>query len=314
MLSNEELLRYKRQLSIDGWGEKAQEKLKTTKVFVAGAGGSGSPIITQLALLGVGCIRICDFDDVELSNLNRQFLHCVSEDSRIGVNKAVSAKKTVMNINPNVKVEIFTDKINDENIDEMVGDSTILFDSVDKIDVKFMLSKCAIRKKIPHLFYGMMDINAFMCIFYPPKTPCFHCLFDFDKVQEINSISNELQPNLKASTPVCCPPVLTSAGFAVTESLKILLDLAEPAYNKFFFFLQKSSEKGGTVSGYQGMRYWMAKYFYDMALSQGFDLDTLWRNNYVEEIELSPDSNCKHCAGLHKSKIDTNIVDVDFKF
>lgn len=315
MFSNEEMTRYKRQFIIDDWGIGGQQNLKDTTVFVAGAGGSGSPIITQLALLGVGCIRICDFDEVDLSNLNRQFLHCVSDETRIGVNKAVSAMQTVNNINPNVKVEIFTDRITEDNIDEMVGDAMILFDSVDKIDVKFILSKCAMRKKIPHLFYGMMDINAFACIFYPPKTPCFHCLFDFEKVQEIQSIEEELKTNAETATdtPVCCPPVLTSAGFIMTEAIKILLDLGEPAYNQFFLFLHKGIESGKN-SGYLGMRYWMSEYFYDLALEQGFDLDDCWRNEYVEALKLSPDLNCKHCSELHHTQTEMNDLDVDFDF
>ena len=313
MLGKDEQMRYTRQLLIDGWGEKSQEILKNTTVFVAGAGGSGSPILTQLALLGVGHIKICDFDSVELSNLNRQFIHCVSNESRIGINKAISAKQTVQNINPNIKVEIFTDMINDENIDAMVGDAQILFDSVDKIDVKFTLSKCAIRKKIPHLFYGMMDINSFACIFYPPKTPCFHCLYDFNKVQEIKSIISMAQGN-RTATPVCCPPVLTSTSFIMTEVLKMLLGLGEPAYNTFFLFLQKASKRTGEIGGYQGMRYWMSQHFYDTAMSQGFDLDTCWRGNIIETLSIAPNPDCEYCKDLHQSKTDINQLDVEFDF
>jgi adenylyltransferase/sulfurtransferase len=111
MLTEDERTRYRRQLILHGWSEETQEKLKNTTVFVGGAGGSGSPILTQLALLGIGTIRICDFDTIELSNLNRQFIHCVSDKNKIGINKAQSAACTVKNINPHVNVEVFEERI-----------------------------------------------------------------------------------------------------------------------------------------------------------------------------------------------------------
>ncbi|MCP4151338.1 MAG: hypothetical protein GY757_26580, partial [bacterium] len=119
-LSPEEKIRYKRQLKLKGWGIEAQETLKRTTVFVGGAGGSGSPTILQLALAGVGTIIVCDFDEVELSNLNRQFLH---NESRIGMNKALSAKKTIEEINPHVNVIACTEPVTRDNVYEMVGDS-----------------------------------------------------------------------------------------------------------------------------------------------------------------------------------------------
>ena len=120
MLTDKEMIRYSRQILLEDWGTETQNKLKSKTVFVAGAGGSGSPIITQLALLGVGCIRICDYDEIELSNLNRQFIHCISGENRIGLNKATSAKMTIKNINPNIEVEIFLDKIDKDNVDKMI--------------------------------------------------------------------------------------------------------------------------------------------------------------------------------------------------
>jgi hypothetical protein len=107
-LCEAEKSRYKRQVLMDGWGIKGQERLKSSTVFVAGAGGSGSPLIQQLALCGFGTIIICDYDSVELSNLNRQSLH---DESRIGMNKALSAQLSVERINPHVNVIPIQEKI-----------------------------------------------------------------------------------------------------------------------------------------------------------------------------------------------------------
>src|SRR5512143_1919409 len=107
-LSENELKRYTRQMMIEGWGEETQKKLKKSTVFIAGAGGLGSPVSIYLAVAGIGNIRICDFDSPDWSNLNRQILH---DHTRIGTNKAVSAKKTLEQLNSSIKVSAFTDKI-----------------------------------------------------------------------------------------------------------------------------------------------------------------------------------------------------------
>ena len=97
MLTKKELERYQRQMLIRDWGEEGQKKLRAATVFIAGAGGLGSPVAIYLAVAGIGRIRICDFGEPELSNLNRQILHTEAD---IGKNKALSAQETLRKINP----------------------------------------------------------------------------------------------------------------------------------------------------------------------------------------------------------------------
>jgi len=87
--SRPDLRRYRRQIILPGWGIEAQEKLSRSTVFVAGAGGLGSPVAVNLTVAGVGRIRICDSDTVEITNLNRQFLHT---EQRIDSSKTLSAQ------------------------------------------------------------------------------------------------------------------------------------------------------------------------------------------------------------------------------
>jgi len=298
MLSAEEKTRYRRQFLLHNWGEEAQEKLKNTTVFVGGAGGSGSPILTQLALLGMGTIRICDFDFVELSNLNRQFVHCVSDKNRIGINKAISAAKTVQNINPHVNVEIIEERIDASNVDDIVGKASILFDSVDHIPSKFVLSGSAVRKKIPHLFYGMMDVNAFYMAFNPPTAPCFHCLYDSSKVEALQSLSSKISMMKKKETPVACPPLFVSTGFAVNEALKILLGHGPPLYNIFYLFLQKGNEAIAESRGFAGMKFWITEHFNQLSLDQGYDWDKGWCKNVIEQLVVSRNPNCPVCSDI----------------
>jgi len=142
-LSGEEKQRYARQMIIPNWGKETQRKLKASKVFIAGAGGLGSPVSFNLAVAGIGVIRICDFDSPELSNLNRQFLH---DDSRIGVNKAESAKRTLSRLNPHVRIEAITEKIDETTVDRLVGDSDLILDCMDNYPTRFILNPSAVRK------------------------------------------------------------------------------------------------------------------------------------------------------------------------
>ncbi len=172
--SEEELKRYHRQMLIEGWGEKTQSKLKDSTVFVAGAGGLGSPVSIYLAVAGIGHIRICDFDSPDWSNLNRQILH---DHTRIGINKAISAKMTIERLNPAVKVTAFTDKIVAENVDELVGDSDIILDCMDNFPTRYLLNECAIRKKIPMVYGSIWGMDGRLSFIQTPGTPCLRCLF-----------------------------------------------------------------------------------------------------------------------------------------
>src|ERR1700690_3232639 len=144
--TEEELSRYNRQMMMDGWGLKTQQKIKKATIFIAGAGGLGSPVSIYLAVAGVGNIRICDFDSPDWSNLNRQILH---NHTRIGTNKAVSAKQTLTEMNPHINVEAFTDRIVAGNVDELVGNADLILDCMDNFPTRYLLNESAIRKNIP---------------------------------------------------------------------------------------------------------------------------------------------------------------------
>jgi len=169
-----DFLRYARQMLIDGWGEEGQKKLKNSTVFIAGAGGLGSPVSIYLAVAGIGKIIICDFDSVEVTNLNRQILH---SHTRIGINKALSAKITLTAINPDIEVIPITSKITEENAFELVGDSHIIMDCMDNLETRYILNEVAIKKGIPLVFGAIYGIQGILSFIQPPETPCLRCLF-----------------------------------------------------------------------------------------------------------------------------------------
>ena len=296
MLNELEKIRYKRHFLLEGWDEEKQEKIKNTTVFVAGAGGTGSPTITMLALLGVGRIRICDFDVFEESNKNRQFIHSVSGDNvRLGMNKAESAALTVHNINPNVKVEYFEEKFDELNVDEIVGDAQMIFDCVDRFKYKFILSDCAVRKNIPMLFYGIMDYNIFGYIFNPPETACFHCLFDERKINLIERAGCR-----KADVAVMSPTLFASAGIMMSEAVKLMIGYEKPSYNTFFFGFGKR-EKISEEKGTRAFRFWNTPYFNELSKKQGLDLKRQDQVDLFKTIYVPRNCSCPYCGGKSQS-------------
>ena len=170
----DELVRYNRQIILDGWGEAAQKKLKESKVFIAGAGGPGSPVSTYLAAAGIGTIKICDHDVVDISNLNRQILH---DHTRIGMKKALSAKRTLETVNNNIEVIPLTEKITDENVDDFVGDADIILDCLDNFPARYALTKSALRKNIPFIYGSVWGLEGRLTFIHSPETPCLKCIF-----------------------------------------------------------------------------------------------------------------------------------------
>lgn len=173
---------YKRQMMQNNWGEEKQLLLKSKTVLVVGAGGLGSPASINLAIAGVGEIRICDYDDVEYSNLNRQILH---NKDRVGMNKALSAKKTLEQYNENLKITVFTEKLTAENIGEIAGSAEIIVDCLDNFETRFILNQYAIEKQIPVIYGSVWGFDGRISFIKYPETPCLQCIFEVAPPKEI---------------------------------------------------------------------------------------------------------------------------------
>jgi len=164
---------YQRQMMLDGWGDETQEKLKNSTVFIAGAGGLGSPASIYLAVAGIGQLRICDFDHPDWSNLNRQILH---DSSRIGINKAISGKKTLEKLNGLIRVTALPEKITAESVDRLVGNSNVILDCMDNFETRYVLNDCALRLGIPLIHASVRGLEGRLTFLKPPETPCLRCL------------------------------------------------------------------------------------------------------------------------------------------
>lgn len=219
VLTPEDLKRYSRQMMLDGWGEENQKKLKKACVFVSGVGGLGSPVAIYLTMAGVGRIRLCDFDIVELSNLNRQILH---HDGRLGENKALSAKKTLNILNPTVEIAEFPIKIIKDNVEELVGDSEIIVDCLDNFSTRLILNACAMRKGIPFVYASIWGLTGYMSFIHVPFTPCLACIFS--------------EPPSQCVFPVVGITPGVMGCLQTTEVLKFLTGIGENLKNKLLIW------------------------------------------------------------------------------
>lgn len=172
MLSERERERYKRQILL--FGEEGQERLKRAHIFIAGAGGLGSPIAIYLAVAGIGTITIVDMDRVEQTNLNRQILHT---DRDIGKKKTVSALAKLREYNPDITVNAIDTTIDENNIRELVGRADGIVDAMDNYPVRYLLNRVALEKKIPFFHGAIRGLYGQATTIIPNETPCLECIF-----------------------------------------------------------------------------------------------------------------------------------------
>ena len=167
--------RYERQIPL--LGEGGQERIRDANVFIAGAGGLGSPSAIYLAAAGIGKIVIADFDTVDPSNLNRQILHWDGDVARM---KADSAREKLEKINPDVEIEVIAEKIDEDNASELVGGSDLIVDAMDNFRARYLLNKVAIARNLL-LFHGA--VHGFVgqaTTIIPGETACIRCIFPND--------------------------------------------------------------------------------------------------------------------------------------
>jgi adenylyltransferase/sulfurtransferase len=172
MLSERERERYRRQMML--FGDKGQERLKQAHIFIAGAGGLGSPVSIYLAAAGVGTITLVDRDVVELTNLNRQVLH---HDRDIGRKKTVSAEEKLREINPDIAVEVIDTTIDETNVGRLVGSADGIVDAMDNYPTRYLLNEVAVKRKIPFFHGAISGLYGQATTIVPGVTPCLACLF-----------------------------------------------------------------------------------------------------------------------------------------
>ena len=172
MLSERERKRYRRQILL--FGEEGQERLSEAEIFIAGAGGLGSPVALYLAVAGVGTLTVVDSDVVDQTNLNRQVLH---RDRDIGTKKVISAREKLEELNPDITIRAIDARIDGGNAAGLVGRADGIVDCLDNYPARYLLNRVALAKGIP-LFHGAIrGMYGQATTIIPGKTPCLSCIF-----------------------------------------------------------------------------------------------------------------------------------------
>lgn len=218
--TQEELERYKRNILLAGIGKEGQLKLKNARVFVAGAGGLGSPILYYLAAAGVGNLGICDGDVLDTSNLQRQILHNTQD---LGKNKADSAFEKLHLLNPNLNLEIFKERLTPQNILTHINNYDIVVEATDVFSAKFLINDaCVLANKILVRGSALAFSGQAMSV-KPKESACYACLFN-------------APPKTKMPTSASVGILGSAAGLfgciEASEAIKIITGVGEPLFNK----------------------------------------------------------------------------------
>ena len=209
-LSEKELDRYSRQVMLEEIGYQGQLKLKQSKVCVVGVGGLGNPIVTRLAAMGVGKIRIVDRDVIELSNLHRQTMF--NEDD-VGQVKVETAAKKLRKLNPDIIIEEMPVSINDYTALEVVDGCDVVIDALDSVNARYSLNKACIEKKIPFVTGAAVGVTGQSFTILPNQSACYHCLFP--------ALDEDSMPT--CSIEGVHPSILSIiGGIEVSEAVKVI--------------------------------------------------------------------------------------------
>lgn len=173
-LSSSEKTRYSRHIILPEVGLEGQRRLKAAKVLVIGAGGLGSPSALYLAAAGVGTIGLVDFDNVDMSNLQRQILHTVDE---VGKSKLDSAKRRLGSINPEVEVVLHKQRLDAGNAMELISQYDVVVDGTDNFSTRYLVNDACVISEKPNVYGSIYRFEGQASVFLPYEGPCYRCIF-----------------------------------------------------------------------------------------------------------------------------------------
>jgi adenylyltransferase/sulfurtransferase len=216
-LSNEELRRYGRHLVLNEVGVEGQRRIKNAKVLLVGAGGLGSPAALYLAAAGVGTLGLVDFDQVDITNLQRQVIHGTTDVGRL---KLESAAEKIRDVNPHVHVEQFNTALTSHNALEIARDFDVVVDGTDNFPTRYLVNDTCVLLGKPNAFGSVLRFEGQASVFATEDGPCYRCLFR--------------EPPPAGLVPSCAEAGVLGVlpgivgTIQATETLKLILGEGEP--------------------------------------------------------------------------------------
>ena len=211
------LLRYDRHVRIPEIGREGQTKLLRSRVLLVGAGGLGSPAAIYLAAAGVGTIGIIDDDVVDESNLQRQIIH---KTRNIGMPKTESAEETLADVNPDVCVETYPERLVSSNAREIVGRYEVVIDGCDNFGTKYLVSDACVLAGIPDVLGSISRFEGQVTVIQPRVGPCYRCLYP-------EPAPPEMAPSCADAGVLGVLPGVIGV-LQATEAVKLLLGIGNP--------------------------------------------------------------------------------------
>lgn len=216
-MNDNQLLRYSRHILLPQIGYEGQEKLTQSHALIVGAGGLGSPAALYLAAGGVGTLTVCDFDAVDLTNLQRQILHTTAA---VGVNKAVSARDSLLAINPDVKIHTVETKSSADQFAKLMTEADVVLDCSDNFATRYTLNKLCVDLKKPLVSGAALAFEGQVTVYdmRSDTSPCYHCLFP----------DNGEDTDLRCATNGVFAPLVGMIGTTqAAEAMKLLMGIGE---------------------------------------------------------------------------------------
>ncbi|MCD4866199.1 molybdopterin-synthase adenylyltransferase MoeB [Pseudomonas sp. PLB05] len=217
MLSDGELLRYSRQILLAQVDIVGQLRLKDAKVLIVGLGGLGSPVALYLAAAGVGELHLADFDQVDLSNLQRQVLH---DESRIGQGKVDSALQRLATLNPEVRLVPWREALDADSLAARVAAVDLVLDCSDNFTTRAAVNAACVAQGRPLVSGAAIRLEGQLSVFDPRRadSPCYHCLYGEGSEAELSC----------SEAGVLGPVVGLVGSLQALEALKLLAGFGEP--------------------------------------------------------------------------------------
>lgn len=224
-MNDEQMDRYSRHLTLPVVGETGQEVLLNSRVLVVGMGGLGSPVAMYLAAAGVGTLILADFDQVEVSNLQRQIAHT---SDRVGMLKTHSAQVSCHAINPDVTIETIDFALESEELDQIVADVDAVVEGSDNFPTRFAVNAACVRHAKPLISGAAIRMDGQISVFNTgkPDQPCYQCLYR----------GGSEAAETCALTGVLGPVVGVIGSLQALETIKVLLGVGETLESRLLLF------------------------------------------------------------------------------
>ncbi len=221
--------RYSRHLKLPEVGEAGQRKLESARIVLIGAGGLGSPAAFYLAAAGVGTLALADDDVVDRSNLQRQILHT---ESRVGVSKVESARRTLSALNPRTKIEAIAERVTSANVERVLEGADVVIDGADNFAARYLLNDACVKLAKPLVYGAVHRFEGQVSVFDAGRqrgvAPCYRCLFP-------EPPPAEAVPNCAEAGVLGVLPGVIGL-LQATEALKLILGIGTPLAGRLLQF------------------------------------------------------------------------------